>query len=146
MLRLHDWNERLVSWANSVNGKAFKWGRTDCYCLARDSQATMYGTDLLLDVAKYRTSASALKAGRQVGPVNRYLRDRGYQAVLPNFAQSGDVVVFKGLDRGHPQVGVVVTGRLLVSTPEEGVVMHRLPTGDAWPKGVKLWRAPQDDP
>ena len=140
--RVGDWNERLVAYANSVNGAPFQWGVTDCASLVRYALRAMYGRDLLRGMGSYRSSPSALRVGRQVGPVGAYLRDRGFQAVGLAFAQSGDTVVFRGLDRGHPQLGVVVSGRLLVSDPDTDVVLHRLPIG-AWPKGTKLWRAPQ---
>ncbi len=143
MLRRHDWNERLVDYANSVGGKPFKWGTTDCAYLARNALRAMYGKDLLRGMGRYATSASALKAARQVGPLGAYLRDKGFSKVRPNFAQSGDIVVFKGLTRGHPQIGVVVSDRLLVADPKECVMLHRLPLG-AWPAGVRLWRAPQE--
>tara|TARA_Y100000310_G_scaffold309531_1_gene353729 strand:+ start:11683 stop:11994 length:312 start_codon:yes stop_codon:yes gene_type:complete len=102
----------------------------------------MYGKDLLLGMGSYRTMASALRAARQVGPVGAFLRGRGFDTVKPNFAQSGDVVLFRGLEDGLPQLGVVVSGKLLVTTPTDGVELHRLPLGD-WPAGVRLYRAPQ---
>ncbi len=143
MDRLPDWNARLVTYANSVNGTAFKWGTTDCCQLARRSMRAMYGKDLLPGWGTYRTSASALKVGRQVGPVGAYLREKGFQAIGVAFAQSGDVVVFRGkCSGGHPQVGVVVSGRLMVSDPDTAVQLYPVPWGD-WPKGTRLWRAPQ---
>lgn len=141
--RVGDWNERLVAYANSVNGAPFQWGVTDCACLVRYSLRAMYGRDVLRGMGTYRSSASALRVGCQVGPVGAYLRDKGFQAVELAFAQSGDIAVFRGRDeRGYPQMGVVVSGKLMVSDPDTDVMLHRLPIG-AWPKGTKLWRAPQ---
>ena len=140
MVAEREGNERLVAYANSVNGASFKWGKTDCARVVRDALRAVHGRDVLRGTGSYRTSASALKVGRQVGPMGAYLRDAGLQAVGPDFAQSGDIVVFRGRSHGHPQLGVVVSGRLLVSDPDTGVVMYRVPWGQ-WPKGTKLWRA-----
>lgn len=142
MPRLNDWNERLVAYANSVNGARFRWGRTDCATLAHRAMRAMYGTVNPLGdgIEAYTSKASALKVGRAVGSPSKYLRSLGFASVGTNFAQSGDLVVFRGRSDGYPQIGVVVSGKLMVSDPNTGVELHRI---GSWPKGTKLWRAPQ---
>ena len=142
-LRLPDWAPRLVAYVNSVNGCGFKWGTTDCGTLMRGALRAQFGKDLLRGIGSYRTKASALKVAREIGPVGAFLESRGFTSVLPNFAQSGDVVLFVATERDHPPIGVAVTGRLLLSNPEEGVGLVRLPLGE-WPEGVEVWRAPNE--
>lgn len=119
MTRVPNWDLRLLQWAESMNGKPFAWGETDCGSLVRSAMQNIYGVDAFGGVGRYSTRAAALKRQSETGGVYAALTAAGWSEIPLPFAQQGDVLIHPG--DGMPGAGVVVARQVLITNPDHGV-------------------------
>lgn len=124
MKRFRDWDVRLMDCANSVRGKPFIWGETNCTALAAACMDAMTGSNIF-DMQKGleldEKKARKLSADRFVRSV---LIDNGYEPIeRPELIQRGDIVL---VYEDPWECTHVVLGRYaLTSSPENGVFLVR---------------------
>ena len=84
MQRVNNWDLALVEWAESVRGKPYEWGVTDCGTLVRDACAAMYGREMFPEVKRWfdhgRSCFADLRTELDLPPPQRSILD----AVLPS--------------------------------------------------------------
>jgi hypothetical protein len=140
MIREENWDIRLFHWGNSVVGKPFRWGVTDCASLVIDAMEVMYGVDVFPGVERWRSLRKAVRVLRDVGSLGDFFEDSGGVQVPLAFAQSGDIVLASGLDNDNlPRMGVICNGTVIYSKRDRGVVCCRISDLE---KGTQLWRLP----
>jgi len=130
MKRVRNWDIRLHEWAESVRGRPYEWGATDCGTLVREAFCVMYGEDIAADVEPYTTQRGAARVHAETGGVEFILRLLGATDIAPAFAQSGDIWIDEDGD-GFPAAGVVIGRDVIWATLEDGVVRapKRMRTG-----------------
>ena len=130
-MRPPDWEFRLVEYAMGQVGRAFRWGETDCFSLARGALDVILGADPLADVPTYTNANDARAVILAYPDLAAELEKRGGVATPINFAQQGDVVLLPGDDgNGRPRFGVVVDGRGRFITADGDLGVEILPIPD----------------
>ena len=137
MNRLRTWDVDLQTWAASLIGEPFEWGRTDCGSIAIEGQRIIYGTDVF-HLPKWKSKAKALRTLIGVKGMRSALRgcaDQGGRG----FLQMGDIVLVKnGCDELETDgLLLVVRDYVLFTNPETGVI--RIPL-EAIPNKATFWR------
>jgi len=139
-MRVENWDTKLFGWGESVKGRKFRWGSTDCASLVIASMEVMYGVDVFPDVDRWRSIRKAVRVLHDVGSIAKLFAASGATQVGARFVQSGDILCAPGLDDdGFPRLGVMVNGWVVYSKKEEGVVFAR--PGDV-EDGTEFWRMP----
>ena len=133
MKRLRTWDVRLFHWADSVVGKPFEWGVTDCGYIVRDAHKIMYGKDVFR-WPTYASKRGAVSARKKVGGIPNAL-GKVCTRVGRRFAQSGDIVVI--IHKGEYGMGVVVGTNAVGTYPGEKV--HLVPL-TVVPDDAIFWR------
>jgi hypothetical protein len=126
MIRVPNWNVRLVELANEVLGKPFVWGETDCASVARRAVAVMYEDDPVAQHIKvtYTTKVGAARAFKKIGSMIDILLAAGAKEVRPDLTQDGDIMVFpKNENAGYENLATRIGSMWIVSSPEEGRVL-----------------------
>lgn len=119
MMRVRNWDVRLVEWANDLVGQEYDWGRTDCGSLVERAHRLMFGKQIFPGM-KYSTKREAVAIHARTGGVEGVLRKAGAVEIERNFVQQGDVFVEPDGD-GMPSCAVVIAGGLLMTSPTDGV-------------------------
>lgn len=121
------WERRLVEWADSVQGRPFVWGETDCASLVVQA-LSLLGHPAA--VPGYHTVSAARRVLAGLDPAT-VLRDLGAVEVGIAFAQSGDVHLGEDPEtEGLPAVAVHVAGVWVTSSQGRGVhLAHELSPG-----------------
>lgn len=129
-LRQRHWETRLVAWADTVLGKPYVWGETDCLSLAATAVREITGTPL--PVPSYR---SALAARQEVARVleehetiGAALQHHGARWIgSAAWAQPGDLLVWEPTaEWPFPEVAVVVGVHIVTADEHRGVVREPL--------------------
>ncbi len=137
MNRLRTWDVDLLTWAETMTGKPFRWGRTDCGSLVRKSQRIIYGVDIF-HLTAWTSKAQALETIADIKGMRALLR-RVARPVGRGFLQMGDIVlVTNGCDALETDGLMVVVRDYAISTsPDSGVI--RVPL-EAIPAKATYWR------
>ncbi|KKK75641.1 hypothetical protein LCGC14_2871690, partial [marine sediment metagenome] len=137
MNRVRTWDVDLQTWAGSLIGEPFRWGRTDCASIVIEAQHIMYGT-YVFNVPKWKGKVKALRTLAEVKSIRAVLRKYA-DPVGRGFLQMGDVVLLKnGCDVLETDgLMLVVRDYALSTSPDEGVI--RVPL-EAIPKKATFWR------
>lgn len=113
-----NWDRRLVEWAESVRGRPFVWGETDCATLVRGAVEAMYGPAFLAGIAvpEYGTQVGAERAWDQTGGTAAVLVLLGAQELPDGERQRGDVLLVApgALEDTQFESAFVVVGREMV--------------------------------
>lgn len=141
MNRVRTWDVDLLAWAETVIGKPFRWGRTDCGSLVKKSQRIIYGVDVF-HLTAWASKAKALQTLTDIKSIRSLLR-RYAQPVGRGFLQMGDIVLVKnGCDAFQTDgLMLVVRDYALSTCPKTGVV--RVPL-EAIPPKATYWRVHVD--
>lgn len=138
MSRVRTWDVDLQTWASSLIGEPFRWGRTDCASIVIEAQRIIYGMDVF-HLPKWKSKAKALQTLVDVKGMRTVLR-RYADQVGRGFLQMGDVVLLKnGCDALETDgLMLVVRDYVLSTSPDEGVI--RVPLEAIPKKRVTFWR------
>ena len=138
MNRVRTWDVDLQTWAGSLIGEPFRWGRTDCASIVIEAQHIMYGT-YVFNVPKWKGKVKALRVLANVKGMRCVLRVYA-DPVGRGFLQMGDIVLLKnGCDElGTDGLMLVVRDYALFTNPETGVI--RVPLEAIPKKGTTFWR------
>lgn len=132
MRRVLAWDAALIDWARSVLGRDFVWGKTDCATLARGAIMAMYeGAESKVSMGPlpgWTTERGAVRAHVRTGGPVAVLRRMGAERVCPAYAQRGDITVDDS--RALPNIGIVVSGGVVMAHPDRGVFLVPLPARD----------------
>ena len=98
MVRLDDWEPRLMAQLDSARGLAFQWGRHDCCTFAAACVLAMTGTDPMPEFrGHYRTARGSVRALRGIGAGKLAATlDAKFAAIAPALAHRGDLVMADG--------------------------------------------------
>lgn len=139
--RVRNWDVALVAWSETVRGRPFGWGATDCGSLVRAACQVMYGEDCFPAVPVWETQAGALRVVAAHGGVRAQLTRLAAVAVPLAFAQTGDVLIAPGEGEDFTDSAfVIVAGGALSANPGDVVVFHPLSVFP--PDAVTLLRLP----
>jgi len=96
LTRVPNWSVKLAGFADSVLGKPFVWGETDCVSICRGALETMYGEDIIAPHfdGTYSTKTGAARAFSKVGSLSAIAEQAGAKEVRHNMSVDGDVMVF----------------------------------------------------
>lgn len=126
----------LAVWADTVLGRPFTWGTTDCASLVHRALVVMYGRGVASRLPKRWSSKAAGLRLAKATTAEVCLEVLGALEVPAVFARTGDIMVTPAAE-GHPAgMGVVVAAALVTSTPAGGV--HAYPV----PRTVNVFRVP----
>lgn len=138
-LKQHDpkYLERLVEFADSVVGRPFAWGATDCVTLAARCLEIQFP---VFDASKIVTWRSLADARRRIttGSVSLWLQNAGAREIALECARAGDYIVGPMDNSPFPYVYTGVGSRFLSSTVQDGVFVERrevldlIPAPTAW--------------
>lgn len=134
-MRVRNWDVRLFHWADSVVGRAFEWGTTDCASLVRAGHVAMYGKDVF-GWPTYSSKLDATKAKKKVGGIPKALR-KVCTEIGRRFARTGDIVVIT--HKRQYGMGVVVGTNVVGTYPSE--LVHLVPLSIV-PDDATFWRVP----
>ena len=137
MNRVRSWDVDLLEWAESIVGKPFRWGSTDCGSIVKQAQQIIYGVDVF-QLAPWKGKTKALRILVEIKGMRSQLR-RCADQVGRGFLQMGDIVLVKnGCDVLETDgLMLVVRDYVLFTNPETGVI--RVPL-EAIPKKATFWR------
>ena len=137
MNRVRTWDVDLLEWAESLVGKPFRWGTTDCGSIIRKAQQIIYGVDVF-QLAPWKGKTKALRTLVEIKGMRSQLCKCADQ-VGRGFLQMGDIVLVKhGCDVLETDgLMLVVRDYALSTSPEGGVI--RVPL-EAIPKKATFWR------
>ena len=140
MRRVRTWDVDLLEWAETVIGKRFRWGTTDCGSLVKKSQRIIYGADVF-HLTAWTSKAKATETLAKI--TMRSILQEHAQPVGRRFLQMGDIVLVKdGCDALHTDgLMVVVRDYAISSSPGSGVI--RIPL-EAIPEKATCWRVHVD--
>lgn len=95
LVRLHDWQLRLESFARERQEMPFQWGRNDCALFAADAVQALTGERLLPNMRGYSNVRDALRLIDAAGGLRSIACHALGGFVLPAYARVGDVVLVK---------------------------------------------------
>ena len=129
MVRIRNWDVKLFEWMRKVDGKKFKWGKTDCGSLAKQAIITMYDDDTVGDdLDSYTTKTEALRTLSSIGSIEDRLMEMGGVEHPITFAQQGDFIVGPQVgDEVFPGISVVVAGKGIIANEDSGI--YTVPIG-----------------
>jgi hypothetical protein len=139
LMRFHDWERRLLDWAEASVGQPFVWGVTDCHALALAALDVMYGGSVrpIPTSPVWSNPTVALRLYREWNPAG-FLPLLGATVRPLGYVQRGDLVLEPIPEQGHfhPVLVALGAGRFLTSAPEEPVRIAPLvevnPAATAW--------------
>lgn len=114
--RILEWRSRLLAWADTVDGKPFVWGETDCGSLARAALAECFGVDVAPSLPQWSTAkqAAAVLKKRTVIDI---LTALGAEQRPIAFARTGDIIIMTEADEvGGVALGVWLDAAVLLSS------------------------------
>lgn len=126
MIRLSDWEARLIAYIAEKRGEAFAWGQNDCCTFSAGAVKAITGKDPMPEFrGKYDTALGSVRIleGKKLEQV----LDEKFSEVPIGFAQRGDLVMLDGC------VGVVA-GDYAWLVAEDGLERVKRPLWD------KAWR------
>ena len=136
MVRVHNWDSRLVEFAMTMKGRKFQWGRTDCVALTRKGLIALYGRDpWKRSVPTWKGKVGALRMSVEFeGPKAADFLGTEAEELTPAFATSGTIALAPTRDEhGLPGLSILLPGqKVLISTPQTDVMIidrFALPTG-----------------
>lgn len=128
-MKVDNYGNKLVEFANSVRGLDFEWGKTDCATLV------CHGLYVILDkypftkktLPQWDNKNKAIRRFLRVGDIGKFLIDQGAVEVHMDYAGTGDVILSPGLDDNDlPRLAMMLpTRRVLLSTPKTGVIIEK---------------------
>lgn len=128
---------QLAEFAQDEEGRAFRWGETDCVSLVLRGLA-LIGTPV--PTPTWLSYREARTVYRQTGGLVQWLREAGWTPRGLSVAHAGDVIVLPRVNPdGFPGVGLCLHRSYLSSSLERGV--HRTPVTRAGGRAYAL-RAP----
>jgi hypothetical protein len=90
MIRLSDWETKLVSYASGLRHEPFAWGTHDCCTFAAGAVEAMTGVDPMLEYrGKYTTALGSARA--LGGKTLEEVLDEKFDQVPISHAQRGDL-------------------------------------------------------
>lgn len=123
MKKVENWQNKLIAWAVSQEGRPFISGETDCASLCKHGLEVIYGEDIVK--LKWSTSEEALRTYVRVKDIYQYIVSQGWVEVERNYIQAGDLVILKTLPVNTFSL-VVVGEKIILVDPKEGVVLRKL--------------------
>jgi hypothetical protein len=143
--RVLDWRLRLLTWAESVRGLPFEWGRTDCAALTRAALTMCFGRDVAPEVPMWRTAQQAAVVLARYGGVPGVLEGLGATRHTLMFARAGDVVCAPEPKEpvSRAAIGVWIDGYAVMSGAQAGV--HPVGLDELLPQApvvYSLWEIP----
>jgi len=139
-MRVDNWDVRLFHWGESVRGKPFSWGSTDCASLVIAAMEVMYGVDVFPQVDRWKSLRKAVRVLHDVGSICDLFGAHGATSVPIAYAQSGDILCAPGLDGDDlPRLGVMVNGWVIFSQKKHGVLFSG---PELVEDGTEVWRMP----
>lgn len=129
-----DWQSKLVAHINACAGREFRWGAFDCCLFVADAVQVMTGVDPAERLRGYTTAQGAVRAmlrectGDVRDVVRKMCSEYNGRKVLPQYAQRGDVMIFK---LGEPRDGMdfaagICFGEVTYFVSEQGLA--QIPT------------------
>ncbi len=131
MVRVDNWDSRLVEFALDMEGRKFQWGRTDCVTLTRRGLNALYGRDpWKRSVPTWKGKVSALKMSQEFEGAKAadFLATSAEEIASP-FATSGAIALAPTRDEhGLPGMSILLPGRkVLISTPQtDALIIDKL--------------------
>lgn len=125
----------LTEWHTQQNGRAFRWGNTDCGSLVRRG-LNVACAHRVSEFPRYTTRRGAL---RTLARMDEIIEAVGATRVHPGFHRSGDVVVYRTDEDEPASLGIVTApGVVCTASPELGVHTARL--RKPWADVSAVWR------
>lgn len=143
--RVADWDAKLLTWAESVQGMPFIWGRTDCGTLARAALTLLFGRDIAPDVPFHRNEKQAIEVVRKYGGVIPVLEQLGAQKMTLPFARGGDIIAIDEPEELVTGTALAVWfDRQAVMSSRDGVIWTTAePLLTRNPRVYSLWEIPE---
>ena len=117
--RVPNWSVKLAGFADSVLGKPFVWGETDCVSICRGALETMYDEDIIAPHfdATYSTKIGAARVFGKIGSMATVAEQAGAREVRPDMSVDGDVMLFPRVG-SYENVATRIGGMWIVSDPD----------------------------
>lgn len=140
LVRLPDWEPRLVAYLEAIAQRPFVYGQSDCFAFTKGAVLAMTGVDLFAEFdGAWGSRFGAMRVMRRrgyrgtLGAAHGLLDDLGLACVPEAQAQFGDIAAAPG----DPEASIGIAGRegLILQGPD-GLVL--IPPGHA----LCLWRLP----
>lgn len=123
--RIQNVQQHVINYAESIVGKPFVWGETDCANIIRNVLKIMYAYDVCKGIKKYKTEYAAKRRVVETGGTVSVLKRLGAYEIQRNFCQTGDFIVSPNSD-GFDSSFAVINDHVLSANPEKGVILHAL--------------------
>ncbi|AVJ51776.1 hypothetical protein Vid5_gp21 [Pantoea phage vB_PagS_Vid5] len=119
-MKKHNWQTDFLKMVGEKATEPFAWGSNDCAMFAADAVLLICGTDFAKEFrGKYKTEVGAKRSIAKQGGMIEVLNGK-LEAIHPNFAQRGDVVLFDG-ELGAT-LGIYWNGGVFAAGPD-GIVL-----------------------
>lgn len=110
----------LTMWVQSLVGKPFVWGETDCCTIVAGALLRLHGVDYRLPVYRSRDDAKRIVA--TMGGLREQLVRLGAVEVPVNFERTGDIVVLAPVGEEFTDgAGLVVGSQVITTSESDGV-------------------------
>lgn len=118
MKRLDDWRERLERTIESAKEKQGAFGIHDCMMFPANCVEAITGHNYAEQFGKYESAISAARLMHQYGGIQGLVTHALGEAIPPNWAQEGDVIM---VHVGGRETGGICVGNNCILVDERGV-------------------------
>jgi len=131
-MRFEGWEQFAADYIEKMAKTQFEWGISDCVLFACDLAKAMTGKDPAESIrGRYESQRGAIYLIATAERPPEIVMDDYFQRVPIAYAQRGDIV-FRAIEGGGFNFGIVWDGKAVFRAQEKGVVFEKLEGLTAW--------------
>lgn len=125
-MRIPNYDIKLYEWLNTVIGKPYIWGETDCGTLVREGLKLITGIDPFGNLPYWKTEMECRQIWDAMGGVDKAFTEIfKFKKIDRNYIQMGDVSVLEVRDLITASL-IINNERMLFSSVDKGVEIRNL--------------------